>query len=255
MDPAGFSLVPGSYDFFASGPGFTCSPGPSAQALASGPNDGIEWNSTTLTVSGAPADGVLWAVNTSKVAGTLTTCPTGADVSTAVDVDAARTGPAEVPAGDWYVFRTDGAAAGACLGTPTGQYPIAVPYGTNTTIGWAEVLPAATLTSTGVDWGIRVILSTAPVSWCGSHSFSTSGTNYVLGPASYNGASLTGSVTRPASGTTRWYAYEWSNYWRWCGDAGGFYVGTSTTSLTKSISTPVGWDRDRSRCAATPGTP
>lgn len=234
VDPAGFALMPGSYSFFASGPGFDCAAGPSSQALASGDNDGLEWESTSLQVTGAPTTGTLWAVSTSRVSGTLTTCPAASLAGYAINVDAARSGPTELPAGSWYVFRTAGAADAACLGTPLGQYPKAVPYRGTTIIGWSEAAPTASLTGTGFTGGRYMIVSTQTVSSCNGSGYSTTGTSYTAGPAS-NGGSLSVTVPRPASGTTTFWAYVWSkSYPTGCTGMGKFTVGTSTTALSKA---------------------
>ncbi len=127
-----------------------------------------------------------------------------------------------------------------CLGTPTGQYPKAVPYETNTVLGWTEVPPTATLVATNVDKYRYVILSSAPVTWCNSSSYGTSGTSYVSPQAWTNGASMSFTVATPASGTQAWYVYEWSRYWGSCTAGGGFSVGGSTTNLSKSVQT-TGW--------------
>lgn len=147
VDPAGFTLLPGTWSFFASGPTFTCAPGPAAVGLSQGANDGIEWLPSYLSVTNAPG-GRLWAVHRS-LAGTQTTCPTSATALDAVrDIDAARGGSVELPAGDWYVYRTTGSTKNStCGGVPAGQYPKAVAYGTTTTLGWSY--PNAVVTVSG----------------------------------------------------------------------------------------------------------
>lgn len=162
VDPAGFAVMPGSWSFYATGATFDCAPGPAAVPLAAGGNDGTEWLPTTLRVTNAPAGGRLWAVNRSKIPGaTLTSCPSAAYAPVAVDVDAARTGPVTIPAGDWYVFRTDGGADGSCLGTPTGQYSKVLAYGTDVTLAW--LAPSAALRVTGVPTDVTPRYSTSAV--------------------------------------------------------------------------------------------
>lgn len=240
VNPSGFTLLPGEWSFYARGTAFDCAPGPASQMLMAGANDGIVWGTTTLQTTGVPSDGVLWAVNMEKVSGTLTTCPSASYASYAINVDGARTAPLAIAAGDWYVFRTDGAAGGSCLGTPTGQYPKAVPYETNTVLGWTEVPPTATLVTSNVDKYRYVILSSAPVTWCNNSSYGTAGTSYVSVQAWTDGASMSFTVPGPTSGTQSWYAYEWSKYWGSCSSGGGFTVGTTTTNLSKSIQN-TGW--------------
>ena len=93
-------LMPGNWDFFAVGSTFSCSPGPSAVPLASGSNDDIAWGTTTFRVNSVPSGNALWAVERGKAGGSLTTCPTSAQASTAQNIDAARIGPIALPAGD-----------------------------------------------------------------------------------------------------------------------------------------------------------
>ncbi|MCU1431889.1 MAG: type secretion system protein, partial [Actinotalea sp.] len=148
--PYAYTLLPGSWDFFAVGPTFTCSPGPASEALVEGPNDTISWGTTSLLVTGAPG-GTLWAVDAAKVPGTLVGCPGAAYVPVAINVDAARSAPVVLPAGTWYVDRTSAGAADTCLGNSAGGYPLTVPYNATRTLAWT--MPNATVTVTGAGTG------------------------------------------------------------------------------------------------------
>lgn len=235
VDPSAFALMPGAYSFFASGPAFDCAPGPSSQVLASGDNDGVVWEPTTLQVTGAPATGVLWAVSATRVTGTLTTCPAASLAGYAINVDAARSGPVALPAGSWYLFRAATTADSACLGTPLGQYPKAVPYPGATTLAWSEPVPNPTLTGTGFTSGRYMIVTTATSApSCGTSTYTSSGTSYSAGPAT-SGGSLTVTVPRPTSGSATYAAYVWNKAWPGsCTGMGKFVVGTSTTALSKA---------------------
>jgi prepilin-type N-terminal cleavage/methylation domain-containing protein len=204
VSAAGFSLVPGDWSFFATGPTFTCAPGPSAVSLAAGPNDGTPWVQTTLSVSGAPTGGTLWAVSRSKVPGaTLTSCPGGAYAGVAVNVDSARTSPVVIPAGDWYVYRTDGAAGGACLGIPGGgQYSKVLTYGVANTLVW--VAPNAVITVNGAPTGSSraVVYSTsATVPSCSRYS---AGWGYTTATPSGQ------SYLTPTLAPDTYYFYSWN---------------------------------------------
>ncbi len=233
VDPAGFTVIPGSWSFYASGPAFACSPGPSGVSLADGPNDGIAWAATTLRVVDAPA-GTLWAVSRSRTgADTLTTCPGAAYAAVAVPVDGARTASLTLPAGDWWVYLTDGAADGACLGTPGSEYPKQVAYGTSTTLSWPPA--TATLTMTEVPNASVYLTTTASSRACTAASSVLMGT----GP-SRGSTTLTTTVNRPASGTTTYLVYKRSG--TTCSAGGSYVVGPATTALTRSYTStgPVG---------------
>ena len=242
VDPAGFTLVPGAWSFYATGPTFTCSPGPAGESFDPGPNDEVLWAASMLQVTGAPAGGTLWAVSTSTVAGTLVTCPGAAYAAVAVNVDAARTSSVTLPAGDWYVFRTDGAATGLCLGTPTGQYPKKVTYGGTTTISWLEVPLTSVLSVSGLDKKYKIVLSTATGVTCNSTTVFSAGTVATsTSSTSSNNASLSVTVDRPLTGTQNWYVYLWKTSGsKTCAEtAGRFVVGPLSTALSKTNSSSV----------------
>ena len=135
VDPNAVSLLPGTWSFFASGPTFDCSPGDAGVVLAGGDNGERVWGQTMLRVTNAPA-GTLWAVNRGRLGASVTTCPGPGAAPIALNVDGARTAPVAIPAGDWYVYVTDGAAAGACRSVPSGQYSRVLTYDVENTIAW-----------------------------------------------------------------------------------------------------------------------
>ncbi len=224
VSPAGFSILPGTWSFVASGPTFTCSPGPAGVALAAGDNPPQAWATTTLQVSNAPA-GKLWAVSASKVSGTLTTCPGSAYASVAVSVDASRTAATPIAAGDWYVYVTSGAADGACVGVPAGHYSEHIAYGSADTIVWAYPIPNATVTVTysrpSSSYALRASPSATSCSATGSMSMSRSSNTY--------------TSTLSAGTWTIWSTNNGS-----CSKVGGTVVvgGQTAYSLTFSSSNP-----------------
>lgn len=169
VDPENFTLLPGAWTFFAEGAAFGCSPGPTAVTIESGQNI-VTWGVTTLRVNGAPSAGTLWALNASLVGSSLSTCPAPAESGAALNVDAARSGPVEIPAGDWYVFRTAGGADADCLGIPSGQYSKVLAYESDNVLAWAEVVVPAQVTVTNAPTSpgnsYRVIASSSPIATC-----------------------------------------------------------------------------------------
>jgi Tfp pilus assembly protein PilV len=144
VDPNAVSLLPGTWSFFVSGPTFVCSPGPAAVVLASGDNGERVWGETTLKVDNAPT-GVIWAVNRARLGATVTTCPGASAGPIAVNIDGARSAPVVIPAGDWYVYVTDGAATGACRGVPPGQYSKVLTYDVDNVLTWANLSSRVTM--------------------------------------------------------------------------------------------------------------
>ncbi|WP_454048519.1 prepilin-type N-terminal cleavage/methylation domain-containing protein [Cellulomonas sp. Marseille-Q8402] len=236
VDPAGFTVLPGSWTFYATGAAFLCSPGPSAVALDDGANDGISWSTTTLRVNNAPA-GSLWGVSRSRVGGaTITTCPGPGYAGVAVPLDAARNGPLAIPAGDWFVYVTTGGAGDTCVSTPGSQYSMQLPYGAATTLTW----PAQTtkLSVTSLRSSSTVVLSKTSLA---GNNCRTSG-DVRLGPTGSQSTSstLSTTVSRPAAGTQTWYAYVLRS--NTCTSIGTFVVGTASTDLSKAATAtgPVG---------------
>jgi hypothetical protein len=124
--PTGFSLLPGTWDLYADGSGYTCSAGPTAVVVVSGATVVVPWTPTTLQVTGPIDPRVLRAAP----AGTTTVpgCPTTAAQTTALVLTAAQTGPQPVPAGTWYLYWAN--STGTCQ---TGVGQVVVPYGHATT--------------------------------------------------------------------------------------------------------------------------
>ena len=209
------ALMPGNWDFFAVGTNFVCSSGPPAVALDSGSNDPIVWGTTTLwvkAVPAVPAGNALWALERGKAGASLTTCPTSVQAATAQNLDAARTGPVVLPAGDWYLYLTNGAAAdGTCVQFPTTTInPRAVAYGVATVVNWPPPTPVVVkvtnVPNLGSRWSpiyptIVASATTIPASTsCTSSSF-PGGPPQSLGTGA---SSVTGTL---AQGT--WYIYYW----------------------------------------------
>jgi type II secretory pathway pseudopilin PulG len=234
VNAADARVLPGTWDFFATGTTFACSPGPSGVVLAAGVNDPIAWEPTYLQVVDAPA-GTLWALEMGKAPGALTTCP-GSGGGAAVNIDAARSGFVPIPAGSWYLYVTDGPATGSCVSFPRTYNPRTFDYAAQQTFAWPPPDPA-TVTVTGIPT-VRsrragLVASTAADVRCTStntSSCTSSGTLVILSTGS--SSSATGQL---AQGT--WYVYghdrgsraTWTNRVQL---GGTLIIGPSTTSLT-----------------------
>ena len=205
VSPGLVSVMPGTWDFFAVGPSFACSPGPSAQALDPGTNDDITWGTTTFQVNSVPSGNALWAVERGKAGGSLATCPTSAQAATAQNLDAARTRPVVLPAGNWYLYLTDGAAAGGtCVAFPAAINPTAVAYGVANVQTWPAPTPV-TVTVSGVpSFGsgtyATIVATSVNNASCMATVFTTPGTQVSFG----SGLTVTTTLTQ---GT--WYIYSW----------------------------------------------
>jgi len=204
VSPGAVELMPGNWDFFAVGSTFSCSPGPSAVPLASGSNDDIAWGTTTFRVDSVPAGNALWAVESGRAGGSLATCPTSAQAATAQNIDVARTGPVVIPAGNWYLYLTNGAAAGGtCVAFPAAINPTAVAYGVANVQTWPAPTPV-TLNVKKVPnpGGTRstIVASSVNSAACTSSVFTTTGTQVNFG----SGSTVSGSLNQ---GT--WYIYSW----------------------------------------------
>ncbi|WP_448629388.1 hypothetical protein [Cellulomonas soli] len=230
------SLLPGTYDLYATGVGFSCSPGPTAVPLAAGPNDEVAWGSTTLQLSSVPAGGTLWALNRAASGVTsLTTCPGGPGAG-AINIDGARSGAVALPAGTWWVYQTNGAATGACTSYPDQINPVAVAYDQANTRVWASTPLYANLTLKSMSTGMFFVVSTAAAT-CTATQVTTTGQAYSVGTTTNWVTSLTQAVPRPPSGTTTYYAYQWNksaSQSNKCSAAGTFVVGPSTAALNKA---------------------
>jgi len=235
VNPADARVLPGTWDFFATGDTFACSPGPSGVALASGVNDPVAWAPTSLRVVDAPA-GTLWALEAGKAPGALTTCP-GSGAGAAVNIDAARTGYVALPAGSWYLYVTDGAATGSCVSFPRSYNPRLIDYGEQQTIAWPPPDPA-TVMITNIPYSrgttrAGLVASTVADVRCTStntSSCTSSGTLVILSTGSSSTA--TGQL---GQGTWYVYGHDRANPASWANRVqrgGTFVIGPSTTSLT-----------------------
>lgn len=230
---ASMSLAPGSYDLYVVGDTFGCSPGPAGVSVDS--DDSVDWGTSKLALKNVPSGGRIWAVEMQKSGLTNPgTCPTSSS-AIAVDVDAARSGTAVMPAGRWYVYLTSGAADASCKSYPDLLNPVNVVYGATTTENWSTSPPV--LTMTGMSNGRVLLVSTAAVSTCTTTTATTSGSKYTSASTALGG---TASVTVPTpSSNVTYYAYQWQTSGgsgNRCSAAGNFLVGPSTTSLTKAVS-------------------
>lgn len=224
VNPGNTRLLPGDWDFFAVGGSFACSPGPTNVTLAVGPNDPVAWEASSVRVVDAPA-GTVWALSAGLV-GSLSTCP-GSAGSAAVDIDAARAGFVPLPAGDWYVYVTDGAATGSCVSFPTSYNPRRAEYAQQTTFTWPAPAPARVNVTHNPGW--RIVATTANDLSCSRWSCDSSGTVQNLGTSS--------TVSTTALGQGTWYVYGWdTGWWATLPDriqfAGTVVIGPATTELT-----------------------
>jgi prepilin-type N-terminal cleavage/methylation domain-containing protein len=215
---AGFSVLPGAWDFYASGPSFTCSPGPFGVDLIAGVNSDVVWGTTTLRLTGVPVGGTVWAVERSKATAPVTTCPT-ASAAVALNIDGARTAPVAIPAGDWYLFLTDGAAGGACTGFPLAINPSTLAHDVANVKAWPVVPTTITLrvtsipnTSGGASSWPSVVASPSLVtaSSCTRTAFPVTGTVALTRSSSTFSATVA---------TGNWYIYAWDQ-----GTTGGSYT-------------------------------
>lgn len=243
---ASFVLMPASYDFYAVGTTFACSPGPVNLSLGSGENDDITWATTTLRIQGL-STGTVWIAEKQKSGLTsLSTCPTTVG-AIAMNVDGARSGTVAIPAGSWYVWQTNGAWNGTCVSYPDLISAFVAPYGTAVSKTWAATPPPtqyAALTMTGITTRDRYLLiSPVMVTSCTQTVASPSGTKYQSsGKSTSSLTQLTVSgVPRPTSGTTTYYAYLWnkesSGSTPRCTAAGTYVVGPASSALTKNSGT------------------
>jgi len=236
VSPGAVSIMPGTWDFFAVGPSFACSPGPSAQALDPGVNDDITWGTTTFKVNNVPSGNALWAVERGKAGGSLATCPTSAQAATAQNIDAARTGPVVLPAGNWYLYLTNGAAAGGtCVAFPAAINPTAVAYGMANVQTWPAPTPVTVTVSnvptTGWPPYATIVATSVKSASCNSTVFTTPGTQVSFGSAS--------TVTTTLNQGT-WFIYSWDKGF-WTADNsrctfGGTVVAGNTSPLNLAFS-------------------
>lgn len=234
-----FTLMPGSYDFFAVGATFGCSPGPASQPLVGGDNDDLAWAPSAVWLNSVPAGNKLWAVE-QKISGlsSPTSCPATFGGSP-VSIDGARGAFFPLPAGNWYVWQTSGAVTDACLSWPDMIEPLNVPYGANVTKTWGSTPLYATLQMDNIKATKYLVVSTATSMTCNTSTATPSpaGTPILTaGPTGLSGGSLPVSALRPTSGTTTYNAWIWtkSGTGNTCTAAGSFTVTPTTTSQTKA---------------------
>lgn len=236
--PGAVSLLPGSWSFFAQGPTFACAPGPASVTLGSGANDGISWEPTRLSVVGAPA-GTLWALD-QGLAGSLTTCPSGAFTPVAVNVDAARDGWATLPAGSWYVYV--GSADGTCSKIPGGQYAKSLPYAVDTTLQWPPNSAQVTITGIegfGSSGNRQAYVYVSPTSNIAALTCTTRGVSYQGVSLSSVGQSRNGGSLSTTIGEGTFYIVgnDQTSSSPGCHLAGTVNVGPSSSALTIDYNT------------------
>jgi type II secretory pathway pseudopilin PulG len=230
VDPAAVSLLPGTWSFFASGPSFDCSTGPTGIVLASGDNGEEMWGQTTLRVNNAPA-GVLWAVNRTR-SGNLTACPTGTAAATAVNVDGARAGAVPIAAGDWFVYATNGAAGGGCVGTPFGQYSKVLNYDTENVLTWTNPPVPSTVTASKLASGSQYTV----VAWTGAQQM-TCTRSLPAGVTQLTKTANTATTATGSFGAGTWRFFVRDSEKGTCTFAGTVVVSGAGTPYTLPLST------------------
>lgn len=234
---ASFDLMPGAYDLYAIGSNFACSPGPKAVAYGSGDNDDTTWGSTMLQLQSVPGGGSVWMVEkkASGLGATPSTCPAIASPP-AINVDAARTAPMAIPAGDYYVWQTNGASNGTCVLFPTAINSFTVPYGVTTLKAFPTTY--ATLAVSGLSSSRYVVWSTSSTT-CTTTTATPTPTLGVQGPTTTSNSTLSIQAPRPLTApNTTYYAYVWnkSSGGNACTSIGTYAVGPSSGTLTKTSS-------------------
>ncbi|VTR75585.1 type IV pilus modification PilV family protein [Cellulomonas hominis] len=230
VDPNAVTLLPGTWGFFAKGPTFACSPGPSSVALTSGDNGEIVWGETTIRVDNAPA-GTIWAVDSTLVGGTkLTTCPTGTVTGSAVNLDAARTGPVVIPAGGWYIYVTNGPAGGPCVGVPAGQYWKVLAYDADNVLVWATTPSTVTATNVNKDPRYSVVAWTGATTMTCTNGVPAGATPLTKVASSAKTTSASGSL---AAGTWQIFVHDSTN--KTCSPAGSVTVDGTGVPYTVNL--------------------
>lgn len=150
------------------------------------------------------------------------------------NIDGARGGFIDMPAGTWYVWQVSG--TGTCASYPIGLGAIGVPYGMQTSKAWA--LGSVNLEVTGIPSGRSLVVHTAPVTACSSTATTPTTTLYKSATATTTTSYMT-SVSRSTANTT-YYAYIWNksaSTTNKCTAIGTFVVGPLTgPTLTKPAS-------------------
>lgn len=229
---ATFTTVPASFDLYATGATFKCTPGPTNVAFTSGSNDPVVWGTSKISITGAPG-GTVWALNQAKagISSSPTTCPTGYG-SMAVNIDAARSGAATLPAGVWYYWQ--GSADGStCTVYPDVSSPVSVTYGATTTVAWGA---STTLTLTGIPKSnYFFVTDTSSGPTCKKGSITVSGSYWIS--SSYTTAanqSLSVTIPRPSANKT-YYWYLSSSSTNSCTNESSYQVTPTTASLSKPV--------------------
>ncbi len=234
-------LMPGGWDLFAvgpsSGPGFSCSPGPSDVTLAPGGNTDVAWGTMTLTVTGAPA-GELHAVDLTIAGSGLTTCPTGTVAARAWTLNPGV--PTALPAGTWYLYVTD--ATGGCTEfmNPASN-PVATTYdeaSPSTTVVWP--VNTVKVTVTGVERFARyhnatVYLTTSSTPICSASGLVTPGFPQISLGEVRDGRSA--EANGVPVGTWNVYGNDENSPTYGCELAGVVKVGPASSDLTIDYST------------------
>lgn len=230
VDPNAVSLLPGSWSFFASGALFDCSPGAAGVVLAGGDNGERPWGDTTLRVTGAPA-GTLWAVNRARLGATVTSCPGPGAASIALNVDGARGAGVPIPAGDWYVFVTDGAAGGACRSVPGGQYSKVLTYDVENVIAWVGTPSPVAVTGANNS-------TTRPV-YAWTSGTSMSGCTATAGPSGSTKLTRASSTqwTAPSLAPGTWHFFQKNANNNTCVYGGSLVISGSGEAYTLPFST------------------
>jgi type II secretory pathway pseudopilin PulG len=237
---AELDALPGSYDLYVTGPTFACSPGPAAQAYTSGDNPDTTWAATQLKVNSVPGATLVAVDQNLSGVMNLTTCPTGLSPAIVRNIDGARSGFVDLPAGTYYIWQVSGST---CAGYPVGLGAFSVPYGQQTTKTWA--LGSVTLQVTEIPSSRQLVLNAgAAVTSCTGTATTPATPTYTSSSTTSGNVTLTWSAPRPASTAVTYYAYIWQKGSSpKCTSIGTFVVGPSTGALlTKSVSSALPTD-------------
>jgi len=234
------AVLPGTYDLYVIGDTFGCSPGPTGVTLTSGDdNEEVAWGSTTISLTAVPttSGSKVWAVEKIKSGlSSLSTCPSSVD-SIAVDIDDARSGKVSLPAGTWYVYLTDGSATGTCLSYPDLISPLIVVYDHANTATWNASPLTTTLTMKSISPTSNYFIVTTSSAAPTCKSTVTSNGDVYQSSSAGSSQTLNMAVPRPTTGQITYYAYLWTKGTRGsCASAGKYYVGPTTSTLTKDAS-------------------
>lgn len=228
VDPGAIALMPGAWSFYASGATFACAPGPGSLPLEAGDNGEVPWEPTTLRVASAPP-GTVWAVNHARLNQSPAGCPGPAAGPIAVNVDAARTTPVTLPAGDWYIYVTDGPSTSGTCSIPAGQYSKILTYGGENLLAWSAVSP---VTATGLPSGSRYSV----LAWTGATTM-TCTYSAPAGTTSFSKASSSATQATATLSVGTWNVFIRDSTAKTCTHAGTVVVDGSGTAYTLPLST------------------